>query len=64
MLLPTCNRICDRCYSHIGLMLLTNNNTYWWPDVKPIHLGPDVIDHLWSRVGHLADAKVMFDGKI
>ena len=45
-------------------MLLTNNNTYWWPDVKPIHLGADVIDHLWSRVGHLADAKAMFDGKI
>ena len=34
------------------------------PDVKPIHLGLDVIDHLWNRVGHLADAKAMFDGKI
>ena len=20
-------------------------NVYWWPDVKPIHYGPDVIDH-------------------
>ena len=39
-------------------------NAYWWPDVKPIHFGPDVIDHLWNRVGHLADVKAMFDGKI
>ena len=43
--------ICDRCYSHIGLLLLTNNNnTYRWPDVKPLCFGLDVIDHvLWIR---------------
>ena len=65
MLLPTFTSICDRCYSHIGLLLLTNNNTYRWPDVKPLCFGLDVIDHvLWIRVGHLADVKAMFDGRI
>ena len=48
----------------LGLMLLTNSNTFWWPDVKSIHLGPDVIDHFVEQGGHLADVKAMFDGKI
>ena len=65
MLLPTFTSICDRCCSHIGLLLLTSNNTYRWHDVKPLCYGLDVIDHiLWIRVGHLADVKAMFDGRI
>ena len=65
MLLPIFTNICDRCYSHIGLLLLTNKITYWWHDIRPICFGLDVIDHiLWIRVGHLAGVKAMFDGRI
>ena len=51
MLLPIFVNICDRCYSHIGLLLLTNNDTYWWHDVKLLCFGLDVIDHILCGSG-------------
>ena len=46
----TYSRICDRSYSHL-VDVNDQYNVNWWPDVKPMCFGSDVIDHFVQQGG-------------